>query len=120
MTAFIVLAVLGLHCCSGFSVAVEGSGYSRCGLRASHCCGFSCWEHGLQGTWTQAWPHAGSGAVLCGVGASQHVGSSRTGDRTRVSFIGRQILNHWTTRQVCLYYCYFLIPFVESFLALPL
>ena len=55
-----------------------------------------------------------------GLVALQHVGSSWTRDRTCVSFIGRQILNHWTTRQVCLYHYYFLIPFAESFLALPL
>ena len=29
-----------------------------------------------------------------------HVESSRTRDQTRVLCIGRQILNHWTTREV--------------------
>ena len=32
--------------------------------------------------------------------ALQHVGYSWTRDRTQVPCIGRQILNHWTTRQV--------------------
>ena len=32
--------------------------------------------------------------------ASQRVGSSRTRNQTRVACIGRQILNHWTTREV--------------------
>ena len=32
--------------------------------------------------------------------APRHVGSSQTRDQTRVPCIGRQILNHWTTREV--------------------
>ena len=32
--------------------------------------------------------------------ASSHVGSSQTRDQTPVPFTGRQILNHWTTREV--------------------
>ena len=32
--------------------------------------------------------------------ALQHVGSSRTRDRTHVPCTGRQILNHWATREV--------------------
>ena len=35
-----------------------------------------------------------------GVVALQHVGSSQTRDRTPVPHIGRQILNHWTTREI--------------------
>ena len=35
-----------------------------------------------------------------GLAAPQHVGSSQTRDRTRVSCIGRQIFNHCTTREV--------------------
>ena len=41
-----------------------------------------------------------------GLVALWHVGSSRTRDRTCVPCIGRQILNHWTTREV---------PFSEHF-----
>ena len=35
-----------------------------------------------------------------GLAAPQHVGSSRTRDRTRVPCTGKQILNHCTTREV--------------------
>ena len=35
-----------------------------------------------------------------GLVALQHVKSSQTRNRTRVHYIGRQILNHWTTREV--------------------
>ena len=34
-----------------------------------------------------------------GLVASWHVGSSQSRDQTRVRCIGRQILNHWTTRE---------------------
>ena len=39
-----------------------------------------------------------------GLVAPRHVGSSRTGARTRVPRIGRRILNHCTTREVLLYF----------------
>ena len=35
-----------------------------------------------------------------GVTALPHVGSPRTRDGTQVPWISRQILNHWTTREV--------------------
>ena len=34
--------VLGLHCCTGFSLVVASSGYSKCWYRASHCSSFPC------------------------------------------------------------------------------
>ena len=37
---FLFLAVLGLHCCVGFSLVAECAGY--CGAWASHCGGFCC------------------------------------------------------------------------------
>ena len=37
-----------------------------------------------------------------GLAALQHVGSSQTRDGTHVPCISRQILNHWTTREVLL------------------
>ena len=43
---YIFLAVLGLHCCKDFSLAVVSRGYS---LAASHCGGFSC-----RGLWNRA------------------------------------------------------------------
>ena len=50
---YLFLAVVGLHCCVGFSVVVVSRGaYSSCGARASHCSGFSCcraWALGYKG-----------------------------------------------------------------------
>ena len=43
--------------------------------------------------------HAGSVVWLTGLVAPRHVGSSQTRARTRVPCIGRQILNHCTTRE---------------------
>ena len=63
-----------------------------CGTRASHCCGLS--HCGAQAPDTQA-----QRPWLTGPAAPQHVGSSRTGSRTRVSCIGRQTLNHCATRE---------------------
>ena len=99
-------AVLGLHCCMGaFSSCSERGLLFRCSAQASHCSGFSCCgsralgtrasvvvAHGLQQLW------------LTDLVAPQHVGSSRTGDQTHVPFIGRQILNHCTTREVPSYF----------------
>jgi len=49
-----ILAVLGLHCCAGFSVVVGSWGATlSCSARASHGSGFSSAEHGLSscGSW---------------------------------------------------------------------
>ena len=43
---------------------------------------------------------AGSVAVVLGLVAPRHVGSFRTRDQTPVPCIGRQILNHWITKEV--------------------
>ena len=41
--SYLLLAVLALHCCKGFSVVVAGGGYSLDTIYwTSHCCGFSC------------------------------------------------------------------------------
>ena len=116
---FIFLSVLGLHCCV--------RAFSSCGkqgLLFVVVCGFLIAvtslvvEHGLQvcglsscGTWAQQLWLTGSRAqaqqLWCtGLVAPQHVGSSRTRDRTRVPCIGRRILNHCATREVlpCLNY----------------
>ena len=60
--------------------------------RASHCGHFSCGAQALGhvdfsswGTWAQLWQ-------FLGLVAPQHMGSSRTRDRTGVSCIGRQVL----------------------------
>ena len=49
-------------------------------------------EHGLQGVQAQEW--------RTGLVAPGHVESSQSRDRTCVACISRQILNHWTTREV--------------------
>ena len=64
----------------------------RCGVRASHCGGFSCCR-------ARALGMRASVVWLAGLVAPRHVGSSRTMARTRVPCIGRQILNHCTTRE---------------------
>ena len=43
---------------------------------------------------------AGSVVVVRGWVSPQHVDSSRTRDRIHIPCIGRQILNHWTIREV--------------------
>ena len=66
----------------------------------SRCVGFSSCD-----TWAQQLWLAGSRVqaqqLWCtSLVAPRHVGSSRTRERTRVPCIGRQILNHCTTREV--------------------
>ena len=42
------LAALGLRCCMQAFLWLWRAGATlRCGAQASHCGGFSCWEHGL-------------------------------------------------------------------------
>ena len=72
-------------------VAVSGATLHR-GARASHCHGLSCCTAQAPDTQAQQlW--------LTGLVAPRHVGSSQTRARTRVPCIGRQILNHCTTRE---------------------
>ena len=109
-----LLAVLGLCCCMRtFSSCGRVGATLCCGVRASHCGGFSCcrarasrhagfsscsmqaqqlWLAGSREQAQQLWRR--------GLVALRHVGSSRTRDRTRVPCIGRRILNHCTTREV--------------------
>ena len=91
-----------VHGCSGFFCCAQA--FSSCGewellsshdVQASHCGHFFCcraWalERGLSSCCTLA-------SV---VSTSQHVESSQIKDGTCVSCIGRQIHNHWTTREV--------------------
>ena len=61
-------------------------------------------------------------AVCPGIVALWHVESSRSRNQTGVPCIGRQILNHWTTREVLLVYfthtsLYLLVPY--SYFAPP-
>ena len=77
--------------------------FLRCSARASPCSGFSCEAQALDARASVVW-HTG-------LVAPWHVGSSRTKDRTHVSWIARRILNHWTTRKVHLL-CLNLLPHV--------
>ena len=99
---FFFLAVLGLHCCTGFLQLWTVGATLRCGAQPSHCGGFSCcgaWALGVRASVAAA-----RGLSSCGTGAQQlwhtglvaprHGGSSRTRDRTCVPCIGRWILNH--------------------------
>ena len=86
------MAVLGLRFCV--------RAFSSCGkwgplfitVRRPHYRGLSCC--GAQAPDAQA-----QQLWLTGPAAPWHVGSSQTRARTRVPCIGRQILNHWATRE---------------------
>ena len=92
-------AVLGLHCCTGSFLILASGDYSLVAFeRASHCSGFSCCG-------ARSLEHTGFNVVAYGLSscnspgsreeaqylwhtglvAPQHVGSSQTRDRTRVS-----------------------------------
>ena len=88
-----------------FSCCDEQGLLSSCSAGASHCGGFSCCR-------VQALGHMGfsrlqflasRAQVQCswytGFVAPQHMESSLTRDWTLVSCFGRQILNHWATRE---------------------
>ncbi|XP_049561328.1 methionine-R-sulfoxide reductase B2, mitochondrial isoform X1 [Orcinus orca] len=65
---------------------------------------FFLWYAGLSLLWplplqSTGSGRAGSAAWLTGLAAPWHVGSSRTGARTRVPCIGRRTLNHCATRE---------------------
>ena len=82
--------------CTGFSLqwplllrstSSRRTGFSSCGTRAQQL-----WLAGSRAQAQQLW--------RTGLVAPWHVGSSRTRAQTRVPCIGRQILNHCTTREV--------------------
>ena len=75
----------GLSCCRAQALGVRASVVAACGLQ-------QLWLVGSRAQAQQLW--------RTGLVAPRHVGSSRTRDRTRVSCIGRQILNHCATREV--------------------
>ena len=72
-----------------FQLHQAGVLLSHCGEWASRCGGFSCYR-----AWTPE--------RLCHMGlvAPQYVESCWTRDRSCILYIGRWILNHWTTREV--------------------
>ena len=90
---YLFMAVLGLRfLCEGFLQLRQAGATLHRGARASHHCGLSC--RGAQAPDTQAQQLRLTGPV-----APRHVGSSQMRARTRVPCIGRQTLNHCTTRE---------------------
>ena len=87
------LAVLGLHCCTQAFFSCGSRGYS------------SLWCSGFSLRWLLLFRSTGSrrvGFISCSTRAQAapwHVGSNRCRAWTRVPCIGRQILNHWATRE---------------------
>ena len=81
----------------------------HCGGQASHRGGFSCCGAQALGCWASV-------AVAHGLVAPRHVGSSWIRDRTCALCIGRQMLNHWTTREA-LFHSLLLLIFYCSFLS---
>ena len=71
-----IFTALGLSCCMW---AFFSCGKRGCTVQPSHRSAFSLWHLG----WAAPW----------------HVGYPQTRDQTHVPCIGRQILNHWTTRE---------------------
>ena len=92
------MAVLVLHCCMrAFSSWSKLGLFSGCGVWASHCSDFSC---------CGTWPLRCMGSAVMATWAlllPSMWGLPGPGIWTCVLCIGRQILNHWTTRQVQLH-----------------
>ena len=88
----LVLVVPGLLCCAKAlpRCSAWGSPWSR--RPASH---WGLPSRGVQGLGPQA-----SLSTALDFVAPRHVGSSQTRDQTCDPCIGKQILNHWTTREV--------------------
>jgi hypothetical protein len=84
------LAALSLCCCAWAFSSCSEQGLAT----VARGVGFSLW-------WLFLWS-VGSRALVQHVDlvALLHVGSSRTRDWNRVPCIGREILNHWTSREV--------------------
>ena len=86
------LAALCLCCCTrAFSSFGEQGLLSNSSVRAPHCCDFSfCGACALECELSSC----GTQVLV----APQHVVSPQTRNQTHLPCIGRQILNHWTTR----------------------
>ena len=97
---YLFLAVLGLCCCSGFSLVVAAGGYTRAAVSqllllqstGSRVLGLQSLQ--LLNSRAQAQQLRRTGLVL-----PWPVGSSQTRHQTRVSCIGRWILYHCATRE---------------------
>ena len=64
---FFFLAALGIRCCAQASLVEQVGATLRCGVRASHCSGFSCCGAGLQAHGLQQLWHMGSVVVAHGL-----------------------------------------------------
>ena len=94
---------------------VSGACSLRCTMQASHFGGFSCcgaWapKHRLSSCVTQL---SVSLSYTTGLFAPQHVESSWTRYQTHVPCFGRQILNHWTTREVLIFFLLWIVIWVN-------
>ena len=89
---FIYGCVWSSFLCEGFLQLRQAGATLYRGARASHYHGLSCCE-------AQAPDAQAQQLWLTGLIAPRHVGSSQTRARTRVTCIGRQILNHCATRE---------------------
>ena len=98
------LAVLGLHCCVGFSLVVECRGYSLVVHRLLIAVASLIAENSSRHV---SFSSFGTQALV----APWHVGSSQSKDQTRVAGIGRQVLNHWTSRKS---HSLLLMPFLQG------
>ena len=98
--------LLVFRCTQAFSTCGEWGLLSSFSARASHCSGFSCFRARALGLMGFSSCAPGGSRVQAqqpwctGLAAPQHAGSPCTRDLTGVPCIGRQILNHWTTREV--------------------
>ena len=81
------MAVLGLCFCARQVGATVHRGVRASHYRGLSCCGAQAPDAQAQQLW------------LTGLVVPWHVGSSQTRARTRVTCIGRQILNHCATRE---------------------
>ena len=103
---YLLLAVLGLHCCAWAFFSCSEQGLLFGAVRGLLIAVASLVvEHRLQARSLQQLWHVGSRAqaqqLWCtGLVALRHVGSSQTRDRTCVPCIGRQILNPCATTEV--------------------
>ena len=94
---FIFSCVGSLFLCEGFLQLRRAGATLHSGVRASRCRGLSCC--GAQAPDAQAPDAQAQQLWLMGPVAPHNVGSSQTRARTHVLCIGRQILNHCTTRE---------------------
>ena len=109
--------MLGLcHDVGFFSSCSKWRLLSSCGVRASHCGGFSCGAWALGALVSVVEAHRLSSCLMgtlestgfsdCGSWAQLPHGmweSSQTREQTHVPSTGRQIHNHWTTREDCVF-----------------